>query len=91
MTPAASSPAVCHSLIEDTKEGNLAQTFPLMADRHPYRQVGLDLLLAFSLGIEFRLGKNIVKQTYIKGDKSALDQAIVTEIMTGLNTNDNNT
>ena len=32
-------------LIEGTKEGDLAQTFPLMAERHPYRQVGLDLLL----------------------------------------------
>ena len=31
--------------IEDKKEGNLAQTFLLMAERHPYRQVGLDLLL----------------------------------------------
>ena len=31
-------------LIED-KEGDLSQTFPLMAERHPYRQVGLDLLL----------------------------------------------
>ena len=29
-------------LIEDNKEDDLARTFPLMAQLHPYRQVGLD-------------------------------------------------
>ena len=28
-------------LIEDNKEGDVAQTLPLMAQLHPYRQVGL--------------------------------------------------
>ena len=32
-------------LVEDKKEGDLSKTFPLMAQLHPYRQVGLDLLL----------------------------------------------
>ena len=32
-------------LIEDNQEGSMAQIFPLMAERHPYRQVGLDMLL----------------------------------------------